>query len=138
MGGRIAEELIFNGQITSGATADIKQATDIARKMVTVYGMSSKMGTIAYGKSGENVFMGRDFGQTKNYSEQTAREIDDEIKAIIDECYEYGKKALGNNIDLIRAVTAELLERETLEEREVSEIIERVRNLRNESENKEN
>ena len=138
LGGRIAEELIFNGQITSGATADIKQATDIARKMVTVYGMSSKMGTIAYGKSGENVFMGRDFGQTKNYSEQTAREIDDEIKAIIDECYEYGKKALGNNIDLIRAVTAELLERETLEEREVSEIIERVRNLRNESENKEN
>ena len=63
---------------------------------------------------------------------------DDEIKAIIDECYEYGKKALGSNIDLIRAVTAELLERETLEEREVSEIIERVRNLRNESENKEN
>ena len=137
LGGRIAEELIYNGQITSGATADIKQATDIARKMVTVYGMSSKMGTVAYGKSGENVFMGRDFGQTKNYSEETAREIDDEIKAIIDECYQYGKKALGENVDLIKAVTAELLERETLEEREVSEIIERVRNFRNESENKE-
>lgn len=135
LGGRIAEELIFNGQITSGATADIKQATDIARKMVTVYGMSYKMGTVAYGKSGENVFMGRDFGQTKNYSEQTAREIDDEIKSIIDDCYEYGKKALSENIDLIKAVTAELLERETLEEREVSEIIERVKNARTENQN---
>ncbi|MCR5261933.1 MAG: ATP-dependent zinc metalloprotease FtsH [Candidatus Gastranaerophilales bacterium] len=131
LGGRIAEELIFDGQITSGATADIKQATDIARKMVTVYGMSAKMGTVTYGKSGENVFMGRDFGQTRNYSEETAREIDDEIKAIINDCYEYGKKALSENIDLIKAVTAELLEHETLEEREVSEIIERVRNMRN-------
>ncbi|MGN0006458.1 MAG: ATP-dependent zinc metalloprotease FtsH [Candidatus Gastranaerophilaceae bacterium] len=137
LGGRIAEELIFNGQITSGATADIKQATDIARKMVTVYGMSAKMGTVAYGKSGENVFMGRDFGQTKNYSEQTAREIDDEIKAIIEECYQYGKKALGDNVDIIQAVTAELLERETLEEKEVSEIIERVKNNRGNDLNKE-
>ena len=137
LGGRIAEELIFNGQITSGATADIKQATDIARKMVTVYGMSAKMGTVAYGKSGENVFMGRDFGQTKNYSEQTAREIDDEIKAIIEECYQYGKKALGDNVDIIQAVTAELLERETLEEKEVSEIIERVKNNRGNDSNKE-
>ena len=133
LGGRIAEELIYDGQITSGATADIKQATDIARKMVTVYGMSAKMGTVAYGKSGENVFMGRDFGQTKNYSEETAREIDDEVRAIIEDCYNYGKKALGDNVDLIKAVTAELLERETLEEKEVSEIIERVREARNEN-----
>ncbi len=136
LGGRIAEELIFDGQITSGATADIKQATDIARKMVTVYGMSAKMGTVAYGKSGENVFMGRDFGQTKNYSEETAREIDDEVRAIIEDCYVYGKKALGDNIDLIKAVTAELLERETLEEKEVSEIIERVKEARSDN-NKE-
>ena len=133
LGGRIAEEIIFDGQITSGATADIKQATDIARKMVTVYGMSSKMGTVAYGKSGENVFMGRDFGQTKNYSEETAREIDSEIKAIIDDCYQFGKKALSENIDVIKAVTEELLEHETLEEKEVSEIIERVRNGRDEN-----
>lgn len=131
LGGRIAEELIFGeNQITSGASQDIKVATDIARKMVTVYGMSSKMGTVAYGKSSENVFMGRDFGQTKNYSEQTAREIDDEIKAIIDRCYEQGKKALSENIDLIRAVTGELLEKETLDEKEVAAIIERTKALR--------
>ena len=77
--------------------------------------------------------MGRDFGQTKNYSEETAREIDDEVRAIIEDCYNYGKKALGDNVDLIKAVTAELLERETLEEKEVSEIIERVREARNEN-----
>ena len=74
--------------------------------------------------------MGRDFGQTKNYSEQTAREIDDEIKAIIDRCYEQGKKALSENIDLIRAVTGELLEKETLDEKEVAAIIERTKALR--------
>lgn len=131
LGGRVAEELIFGlNNITSGASHDIKVATDIARKMVTVYGMSSKMGTVTYGKTDENVFMGRDFGQTKNYSEETAREIDNEIKTIIDECYEIAKKSLSENTDVIQAVTSELLEKETLDEKEVSEIIERVKSLR--------
>ena len=131
LGGRVAEELIFGADnITSGASHDIKVATDIARKMVTVYGMSSKMGTVTYGKTDENVFMGRDFGQMKNYSEETAREIDEEIKSIIADCYEYAQKSLSENKDMIQAVTAELLEKETLEEKEVSEIIERVKTQR--------
>ena len=127
LGGRIAEEIIYNGQITSGATADIKQATDIARKMVTVYGMSSKMGTVAYGKSGENVFMGRDFGTTRDFSEEFAAELDREIKHIIDERYDTAKNLLTEHRDLLDAIAKELLEKETLDDEDVTKIINNIR-----------
>ena len=92
LGGRVAEELIFH-DITTGASQDIKQATQMARAMVTQYGMSEKVGMIQYGGDEEEVFIGRDFGHTKNYADQTAALIDSEVKRIIDEAYERAKES---------------------------------------------
>ncbi len=87
LGGRIAEEIIF-GQMTTGAGNDIEKATEIARKMVCEWGMSEKLGPLAYGKKEESIFLGRDYGQrTQDYSEQTAQEIDQEVRAIVQRQY---------------------------------------------------
>ncbi len=121
MGGRIAEEIVFN-DITAGASSDINHATGIARKMVTEWGMSKKLGFINLGKSTE-VFIGRDYQTQVNYSEQTAALIDSEIKAIMEACYQKGKKLLTDNRSILDNMAQLLIEKETIYAEEVDAII---------------
>ena len=133
LGGRAAEEIIFGkDNITTGASHDLQTVTRIARKMVTEWGMSEKMGNITYGKSNDNVFMGRDFGHTRDYSEEIAAQVDAEVKNIVDNQYELAKKLLTENKDVMEAIVKVLLEKETLEESEVDEIMEHTIAHRNE------
>ena len=113
LGGRVAEELIFH-DITTGASQDIKQATQMARAMVTQYGMSEKVGMIQYGGDEDEVFIGRDFGHTKNYADQTAALIDSEVKRIIDEAYARAKELLSQNEEILHKCAALLIEREKI------------------------
>ena len=113
LGGRVAEELIFH-DITTGASQDIKQATQMARAMVTQYGMSEKVGMIQYGSDEDEVFIGRDFGHTKNYADQTAALIDSEVKRIIDEAYEKAKEILSQNEEVLHKCAALLIEKEKI------------------------
>ena len=110
LGGRVAEALILN-DISTGASNDIERASQIARSMVTVYGMSSRLGAIMYGQGQGEVFLGRDLAQTKNYSEETAAIIDEEVKAIIDKAYNTAKEILSANIDKLHIVAGILLEK---------------------------
>ncbi len=113
-GGRIAEELIF-GDITTGASQDIKQATETARSMVTKYGMSDRLGPIDYsGSDSDEVFIGRDWGQAKPYSEETASVIDEEVHKIMDECYEKAKQIIVDNIDILERCAQLLLKKEKI------------------------
>jgi len=131
LGGRLTEEIVFgHDEISTGASNDIEKATDLIRKMVTSYGMSDKIGPIAVGKRNEHIFLGRDFGTDKNYSEEVASIIDREIKDIIEERYDFAKKLLLENRDIIEEIVKVLLEKETLDEKEVDEIIQRVRSER--------
>jgi cell division protease FtsH len=122
MGGRVAEELIF-GQITTGASNDIHTATDLARKMVCEWGMSEKMGPLHFGRNDEMVFLGRDFVEHKEYSEQTAREIDAEIRRIVMENYERAKKIVVNNLDKLKLLAEALLEKETLDASDIDVVL---------------
>ena len=127
LGGRVAEEIIYGSDsITTGAQNDLEKVTSTARNMVTTYGMSFKMGNMAYGKSEEHVFMGRDFGHTRDYSEEIAADIDREVKKIVDERYNLAKELLLGNRDMLEVIAKELLERETLDEEEFEEIMKRV------------
>ncbi|HIF93843.1 MAG TPA: ATP-dependent metallopeptidase FtsH/Yme1/Tma family protein [Myxococcales bacterium] len=114
MGGRAAEDIVF-GHFSTGASNDLQQATDWARRMVTEYGMSEGLGPVSYSTSGSEVFLGRDLAGRKDYSEQKAREIDDEIAMILTAKYEEARQLLLDNRDLLNRVTDALLERETLE-----------------------
>ena len=131
LGGRVAEEIIYGDNISAGASNDIQRATKIARKMITQWGMSDKMGTIAYGEPQEHVFMGRDFGQTKDYSDEVAFELDKEVKRIIDEKYALAKELLTTNKDILDELATNLLEHETISAEEFDEIIENVKARRN-------
>ncbi len=122
MGGRIAEEIVSQ-DISTGAAMDIQQATTIARAMVTQYGMSDKLGMVQYGDNDEFVFLGREMGRSKVYSEDTAREIDAEIKRIIDEQYQVAKDLITTHIDKLEIIAKSLLEFETLEGGQVEEIV---------------
>ncbi len=113
LGGRVAEELIFD-DITTGASQDIKQATSLARAMVTKYGMSEKLGLIHYGDDSEEVFIGRDLAHTRSYGEQIASEIDLEVKRIVDECYIHAKELIRKHKDILDACAALLLEKEKI------------------------
>jgi cell division protease FtsH len=113
LGGRVAESLII-GDVSTGASNDIQRATDIARKMVTKYGMSDEIGPIAY-DSEEEVFLGRDFGHSKNYSEHIQAKIDDEVEKIINRCYENCRKLLETHSDKLHAVAKALIEFEKLD-----------------------
>lgn len=119
MGGRIAEELMFN-EMSSGAANDIERATETARAMVCRWGMSEKMGPLAFGKSDGEVFLGRDFNSSKDYSEDTARQIDAEVRNIVVGCYERGKQLLTENIEALRRVSDALVEYETLDAEDVN------------------
>jgi len=113
LGGRIAEEMVFD-DITTGASQDIKQATHTARNMVTKYGFSDKIGLVNCEISEDEVFLGRDYGHTKNYSDAVANSIDEEVRAIIDECYEKAKQLLIENKAVLEACAELLLEKERI------------------------
>ncbi len=112
LGGRIAEELIF-GDITTGASGDIQRATERARSMVTRFGMSDKLGLINY-DDGQEVFIGRDFGQTRSYGDDTANAIDEEIRNIVKQCYEDAKKIILEHEDILHSCVELLLEKERI------------------------
>ena len=117
LGGRVAEELIFN-DITTGASNDIKRATGTARAMVMQYGMSDKLGLIAYGDEGDEVFIGRDLAHTRSYSEEVAKEIDQEVHAIIDKCHEDAREIITQHMDVLHQCAALLLEKEKVHREE--------------------
>jgi cell division protease FtsH len=119
MGGRIAEELLFN-EMSSGASNDIERATETARAMVCRWGMSEKLGPLAFGKSDGEVFLGRDFNSAKDYSEDTARQIDAEVRGIVMGCYEKGKALLTEHLEGLKRVADALVEYETLDAEDVN------------------
>jgi len=125
MGGRAAEEIIFNS-MTTGAGNDIERATEIARKMVCEWGMSEKLGPVSFGKKDEQIFLGREMATHKNYSEATAVEIDAEIRRIVDENYSRVVQLLSTNVDILHRISAELIEKENLSGEEVDRIISRA------------
>ncbi len=122
LGGRAAEKIVFN-QLTTGAGNDIEKATGIARKMVCEWGMSEKLGPLAYGAKEEEIFLGREITKHKDYSEKTAQEIDDEIKKIVLDGMIRAEKILNDNIDLLHRLSKELLEREILDSEEIDKIM---------------
>ena len=117
LGGRVAEELIFD-DITTGASQDIKQATQTARDMVTKYGFSSKLGLINYDNDNDEVFIGRDLAHARPYGEGIASQIDEEVKNIIDDCYKQAKKLISENMDVLNKSSALLLEKEKISREE--------------------
>ena len=121
LGGRVAEQLVLN-DISTGASNDIERATQIARSMVTKYGMSERIGTITLGSSQEEVFLGRDFAQAKEYSEDTANLIDEEVKSIIDFAYKKAEEILKANMEKLTRVANVLLEKEKIDGEEFDEI----------------
>jgi cell division protease FtsH len=124
MGGRAAEEIIFGAdKVSNGASGDIKMATDQARRMITEWGMSDKLGMIAYGDNSQEVFLGHSVTQNKNVSEHTAQEIDREIKAIIDHAYASAKSILTENVEELHRIARGLLEYETLSGDEIRQVL---------------
>jgi cell division protease FtsH len=122
MGGRVAEEMIF-GDVTSGASGDIRMATGIARKMVCEWGMSERLGMVEYGEHEDYVFLGRDISRSRAYSEATAQEIDREVKRLCDDAYQRAMKSLTQRKEILIAIAKALLEYETLDGSQVREII---------------
>ncbi len=122
LGGRAAEELMMN-HMTTGAGNDIERATDLARKMVCEWGMSEKLGPLSFGKKQEEIFLGREISQHRDYSEQTAIMIDAEVKRLVMENYDRAKKLLKDNINTLKALAEALLEKEVLDGPEIEEII---------------
>ena len=121
LGGRVAEQLVL-GDISTGASNDIERASDIARSMVMKYGMSEKLGTIAFGSGQEEIFLGRDIAQGRNYSEQTSADIDSEVRRIIDKAYKTAEQILTMQMDKLTAVANVLLEKEKIDGEEFEEI----------------
>lgn len=129
LGGRAAEEVVFK-DITTGASSDLEKVSSLARKIVTVYGMNEKLGPIQYGRRNEHVFMGRDFGTERDYSEEVATVIDREVKMLVEEQYDYAKTLLVDNRDVVDAIVKVLLEKETLDDKEFMDIIDEIRAAR--------
>ena len=127
-GGRVAEELIFKS-VTTGAGNDIERATELARKMVCEWGMSESLGPLTFGKKEEEVFLGRDFGSKRDFSDQIALEIDKEVKRFVVEAYERTTRMLTENIHALRAIAEALLEKEVLDGIEVDQIVQKSSSL---------
>ncbi|MGZ9148446.1 MAG: ATP-dependent zinc metalloprotease FtsH [Candidatus Deferrimicrobiaceae bacterium] len=125
MGGRVAEELV-RGELTTGAGNDIERATYIARKMVCEWGMSEKLGPVTFGQKQEAIFLGREFARHQDYSESTARDIDNEIKGIVVSCYDRAMTLLKTNIHVLHKVAKTLLEKEVVDGPEIKKIIEEL------------
>lgn len=117
MGGRIAEELIFD-DVTTGASQDIKQVTDTARSMITKFGMSDRLGFINYEENTDEVFLGRDLGHSRSFSEEVASIIDKEVKKLVDDCYTDAKRILTENMDVLHSCANLLLEKERISREE--------------------
>jgi len=122
LAGRISEEIKF-GDVTTGASNDFEKATEVARRMVTQYGMSESLGPIQYGRGNHQVFLGRDFGEDRNYSEEVASKIDAEVRKIIEDCYSDARRILEANWDKVERMVASLLEHETVDTEEVLSIL---------------
>jgi cell division protease FtsH len=125
-GGRVAEDIVFS-RISTGASNDIKQATDLAQKMVRVWGMSEKLGPLSYSKEEEQIFLGREISQHRDYSEDTAKKIDEEINQLIGNAYEKASAVLKENIDILHKLAESLLEKETVMGAELDELINTMR-----------
>jgi len=121
-GGRVAEEIVFD-RISTGAANDIKQATDLAQQMIRTWGMSEDLGPLSYAKGEEQVFLGREIAQHRDYSEATAQKIDDEIHRLIDNAYKRAREILEENLDILHKLSDELLEKETVMGAELDELI---------------
>ncbi|MDA8163021.1 MAG: ATP-dependent zinc metalloprotease FtsH [Desulfobacteraceae bacterium] len=124
LGGRVAEEIILN-EFTTGAGNDIERASSLARKMVCEWGMSDRLGPVAFGKKEEHVFLGKDFGQVKDYSEETAKKIDEEVLDIVTKAYTRTKALLSENIDCLNKLANALLEHESLDTKAINVILEK-------------
>jgi len=122
MGGRAAEEITLKQQ-TTGAGNDIERASDLARKMVCVYGMSDKLGPMTFGKQEEQIFLGKEISQHRDYSELTAQKIDEEVNRIVTESYDTAYKLLSDNLEILEKIAQSLLEKETLDSNDIDEII---------------
>ena len=125
-GGRVAEEIVFN-RISTGAANDIKQATDVAQKMVRSWGMSEDLGPLSFAKDEEHIFLGREIAQHRDYSEETAKKIDHEIKKLVQKAYIRAKNVLEKNLDILHALAGRLLEKETVLGKELDELIRSMR-----------
>jgi cell division protease FtsH len=124
MGGRVAEEIIFGAErVTTGASSDIKMATDISRRMVTEWGMSEKLGPLMYGEPSQEVFLGHSVTQHKNMSDHTAQQVDEEVRRIVDEAYLTARRILTENLDQLHALAKGLLEYETLSGEEINALL---------------
>lgn len=128
LGGRAAEEIVYGkDNVSTGASQDLKVITEKARKMVTLWGMSEKMGNMTYGKSEDHVFMGRDFGHTRDFSEEIAADIDKEVKRIVDDCYSNARNLLEENKDMLEYISKKLLEEETIDEKDFVAMMDKVK-----------
>lgn len=125
LGGRAAEELALK-HMTTGAGNDLERATDLARRMVTEWGMSEKLGPLTFGKKDEQIFLGREIAKHKDYSEKTAEDIDEEVKRLVIEAYEKAKALLANNFDTLDAFAKMLLEKETMDAAEIDAMIKEI------------
>jgi cell division protease FtsH len=125
LGGNVAETLVF-GDTTTGSSNDIEKATTLARAMVTQYGMSEKLGPLAFGKKEEMVFLGREISEQRNYSDEVAAKIDSEVRAIIDNGFARAKEALTKHRDVLDRLAALLVEKETIEHEEFESLFEGV------------
>ncbi len=128
MGGRVAEEIVFHDP-TTGASNDIEKATATARKMVTEYGMSTDVGAVKLGQSSGEMFLGRDMGHQRDYSERIAERVDQEVRALIEQAHDEAWAVLNDNRDVLDRLAAELLEKETLDHNQIAEIFKDVRKL---------
>jgi cell division protease FtsH len=128
MGGRAAEEIVLNIQ-TTGAGNDIETASDMARRMVCDYGMSENLGPLSFGKTEEQIFLGREIAQHRDYSEATAQKIDEEVRNIVNAAYEKASQLIRDNIDTLHNLAQALLERETLDGEEIDKIMEGEKKL---------
>jgi cell division protease FtsH len=124
MGGRIAEEIIFGkDKVTTGASSDIKMATDMARRMVTEWGLSDKLGPLSYGENDQEVFLGHSVTTHKNVSESTSKTIDEEVRGIVESGYDRARQTLTDFIDELHTVAKGLLEYETLSGDEIRQLL---------------
>jgi cell division protease FtsH len=131
LGGRAAEEIALN-HMTTGAGNDLERATDLARRMVTEWGMSEKLGPLTFGKKDEQIFLGREIARHKDYSEKTAEDIDGEVKNLVTDAYKTAHSLLGNNRDILEAFAKVLLEKETMDAHEIDKLVEELKEKRTE------
>jgi cell division protease FtsH len=125
MGGRAAEEIVFD-EVTTGAGNDLEQATNIARTMITRYGMSETLGPRTFGKREELVFLGREISEQRDYSDSVAEAIDDEVHRLIDDAYQTARRLLTDNMSRLERISKYLLQHETIDEQQVPEVFDAI------------